>query len=148
MGSISHTDDMVGVAVALSKAYSGLGFDIALGVSVRPDLYRRILDDKELSQVKSNAVADVPTVIFSYTGSVFKAVIRQFLEPLDFQDTRMDISDGRFVAVCHRDGRFASVIPLGDCTAKIVVALSGHYSWSSQEFKSGINQFQPSIGPK
>ena len=59
VGSISHTADMAGVVVALSKAYSGIGFDIALGESVQPDLYRMILDDKELSQVKSNAVADV-----------------------------------------------------------------------------------------
>ncbi len=113
VGSISHTVDMAGVVVALSKAYSGIGFDIALGESVQPDLYRMILDDKELSQVKSNAVADVPTVIFSYTKSVFKAVIPQFLESLDFQDVRMDISDGRFVEVCHKDGRSASVISLG-----------------------------------
>ena len=41
------------------------GFDIALVESVQPDLYRMILDNKEQSQVKSNGVADVPTVTFS-----------------------------------------------------------------------------------
>ncbi len=113
VGSISHTDDHVGVALANSSDYAAIGLDLVVPRSVTPDLFRSILIEAERSQLSKDSPTDAATLIFSCKESVYKAVNPIVDEFLDFLDVRIELLDGKFQAHCKDEKRSATLIGKG-----------------------------------
>jgi len=105
VGSISHTDDIVGVALARAKDYVSVGFDIETGGSVKHDLFDMIMTDSEREYLDLKAKPELATHVFSCKESVYKAVYPIVGEFLEFRDLEVRIANGRFEAGCTADAR-------------------------------------------
>ena len=113
VGSISHTDNHVGVALAHCRDYVAVGLDLEVNCSVTPDLFKSILNDTERSQISGNPGTDSATLVFSCKESVYKAVNPTVNENLEFHDVRIELSNGQFQAHCERKKRSAGMIVNG-----------------------------------
>jgi len=113
VGSISHTDDNVGVALARVQDFISVGFDIEICGAVKPDLYDIILSDDEKKRINLDAEPDFATLVFGCKESVYKAVYPLVDEFLEFQDIQIEIADDRFSACCINDGRSRAYVAAG-----------------------------------
>lgn len=113
VGSISHTKDHVGVALAKSRDYAAIGLDIEAHRSVTPDLFNAVFIESEISQLSQNSCTDAATLIFSCKESVFKSVNPIVNEFLDFLDVRIELLDGQFQAQCKSEKRSAAFVARG-----------------------------------
>jgi 4'-phosphopantetheinyl transferase EntD len=113
-GSISHTNRHVGVALARTRHYVGVGLDLELRDSVAPNLFRSIVTEGELEQLPAQSPTEVATLLFSCKESVFKAVNPTVDEFLDFLDVRIELADGGFRACCSRARRSAEMVNGGE----------------------------------
>jgi len=105
VGSISHTDDRVGVALAQAKDYVSVGFDIESVGSVKRDLFDMVLTDNERENMDLTANPELATQVFSCKESVYKAVYPIIGKFLEFRDLEIRIADGHFEADCPADIR-------------------------------------------
>ena len=105
VGSISHTDDIVGVALARAQDYVSIGFDIEVGRAVKPELWDMVLTDDEKDNIDLNAEPELATLVFSCKESVYKAVYPLIGEFLEFRDIEISIVDDGFDVNCINNGR-------------------------------------------
>lgn len=110
VGSISHTRDLVGVALGRQRDYAGIGLDLEARNAVAQNLFHSILVDSEARGLSSGLREEEATVIFSCKEAVFKAVNPLVGEFLDFLDVLIELRDGAFVARCRNSLRSAEVI--------------------------------------
>lgn len=113
VGSISHTDDFVGIALARAQDYVSVGFDIEAGGAVRPELCDMFLTDDESYQIDLIADSELVTLIFSCKESVYKAVYPLVGEFLEFQDLEISIVDDGFEVSCVNEVRSSAYIRNG-----------------------------------
>ena len=113
VGSISHTDDIVGVALARAQDYVSVGFDIEAGQAVKPELCDMVLTDDERCHIDLNAEPELATLIFSCKESVYKAVYPLIGEFLEFQDLEISIANDGFEVSCINDVRSNAYIGNG-----------------------------------
>jgi 4'-phosphopantetheinyl transferase EntD len=110
VGSISHTRERVGVALARRGHYAAVGLDLEVRSAVTPNLFRSILSDSELRRLSTVSGAEEATLIFSCKEAVFKAVNPLCNEFLDFLDVTIELSESTFVAHCRDSLRSAEPI--------------------------------------
>jgi enterobactin synthetase component D len=120
VGSISHTHRYVGVALARTRNYLGLGLDLEVRNSVTPDLFESILVGSEMKQLSTRVQVELATVLFSCKEAIFKAVNPVFNEFIDFLDVEVDVSDGRFRARCSEARHSAEMVNGGEGYFEIV----------------------------
>jgi len=113
VGSISHTDDRVGVALARTKDYVSVGFDIESVGSVKRDLFDMVLTDSERDNMDVMVKPELATQVFSCKESVYKAVYPIVGKFLEFRDLEIRMADGRFEANCIADERSNNCIGNG-----------------------------------
>jgi len=113
VGSISHTDDIVGVALARTQDYVSVGFDIEAGRAVKPELFNMFLTDDESYHIDPIAESELATLIFSCKESVYKAVYPLVGEFLEFRDLEISITDDGFEVSCVNDVRSNAYIGSG-----------------------------------
>lgn len=113
VGSISHTNDTVGIALAKSHDYVSVGFDIETAGAVTTDLYDMVLTDGEKEYTDRNAGSDLATLIFCCKESVYKAVYPLVGEFLEFQDIEISLADDGFTVNCLNDRESNSYIQSG-----------------------------------
>ena len=100
-GSISHTDQWVGVVLANTCASTGVGLDIEQPGRLQDKLLPRVLTAHERLALAPSADA---TCWFACKEAVYKAVNPRYQEFLEFADVEIQISGERFSATC-RDHR-------------------------------------------
>ena len=110
VGSISHTGERVGVALAQRRDYAAVGLDLEVRRSVTAGLFRSIMLDSELDRLSTASPEEEVTLAFSCKEAVFKAVNPLCGEFLDFLDVSVELLDGEFVARCSESRRSAEVI--------------------------------------
>ena len=103
VGSISHTDDRVGVALARANNYLSLGFDIEARGAVTSELQEIVLTKGEKARIEGNSVPDFATLVFSCKESIYKAVFPLVGEFFEFHDIEIDLTDEGFTARCLND---------------------------------------------
>ena len=113
VGSISHTDDTAGVALARTRDYLSLGFDIEARGAVTAELRDMVLTKREQAQIESYSDPDFATLIFSCKESIYKAVYPLAGEFLEFHDIEINFADEGFTAECTGDRRSKSYIEGG-----------------------------------
>ena len=113
VGSISHTQDSVGIALARSQDYASVGFDIETGSAVTAELRNIILTQEEIERVCLDADSDLATLMFSCKESVYKAVFPLVGEFLEFQDIEINLAEDRFAVTCLNDRQSNSFIVTG-----------------------------------
>ena len=113
VGSISHTRERVGVALARKGDYAGVGLDLEVRNAVTPNLHGSILVDSELRRLGDAPGGEEATLIFSCKEAVFKAVNPLCGEFLDFLDVSIELSEGTFVAHCKDSLLSADLIGKG-----------------------------------
>ncbi len=113
VGSITHSDLLVAVAIAKRSDYGGIGIDIERECAV-PD---SVVDSVLLPVEKSAGAPDEnnahATRIFSCKEALYKAVYPRTHEFLDFQDVEVTIGDGTFTAQCAADKKAADLVAKG-----------------------------------
>lgn len=110
VGSISHTGDRVGVALARRGHYAAVGLDLEVRNAVTPNLFASILVDEEARRLPAATPGEEATLVFSCKEAVFKAVNPLCGEFLDFLDVSIELLDGTFVARCRASLRSAEPI--------------------------------------
>ena len=113
IGSISHTSDLVGAAVAYARDYRSIGFDLEAGHAVEPEICQTIMRDNELSKAADYPDRDLATVYFSCKEAVYKAVYPSVKEFLEFLDVEIAIGQGTFSATCGHRKRSADAVNSG-----------------------------------
>ncbi len=100
LGSISHTNEYVVVAVGYRRLIANLGIDIAEENSVDCDLRSEILSVAEISSDPQSTI-DL-TVSFSIKEAIFKSVFPVYLRYFEFTDIRIIRENTRFRAeICN-----------------------------------------------
>jgi 4'-phosphopantetheinyl transferase EntD len=110
VGSISHTRERVGVALARRGDYAAVGLDLEFRNAVTPNLFGSILIDSELRRLSAASGEEEATLIFSCKEAIFKAVNPLSGEFLDFLDVSIELLDGTFVGHCRDSLRSAELI--------------------------------------
>jgi 4'-phosphopantetheinyl transferase EntD len=110
VGSISHTGERVGVALARRRDYAAVGLDLEVRRSVTPNLFDSIMLDSERRRLPTASREEEATLIFSCKEAVFKAVYPVCGEFLDFLDVSIELLDGEFIARCRDSLRSAEMI--------------------------------------
>lgn len=110
VGSISHTRDRVGVALARRQDYAAVGLDLEIRKSVTRNLFGSILLESEMHRLPAASAEEEATLVFSCKEAVFKAVNPVCDEFLDFLDVSIELLDGAFVARCKDSLQSAEII--------------------------------------
>ena len=110
VGSISHTRERVGVALARRDHFAAIGLDLEVRSAVTPNLFSSILSESELRRLSPASGAEEATLIFSCKEAVFKAVNPLCGEFLDFLDVSIELTGSTFVANCRNSLRSAEPI--------------------------------------
>lgn len=113
VGSISHTGSHVGVALARSSDYAGIGLDLEARNSVKPELFKSVLTEPEQEHLSTRTQIEAATLLFSCKESIFKAANPVLNEFIDFLDVQIDIGDGQFRATCNSARRSAAMVNSG-----------------------------------
>jgi len=106
VGSISHSIDIAGAAVARDHVFAAVGLDIELIGAVGPELWPSILTARELQFIRhapSDRKAEISTLAFSAKEAVYKAQYPVTEAWLDFHDLEISTDNGGFRATLTRD---------------------------------------------
>lgn len=113
-GSITHTRDFCGVAVARKEVAASLGLDAERRDAVRRRLWERIATAAELEWLASLPAADavgMATLLFSAREAFYKCQFGLTREWLDFSDVSVSVGPGRFEVVPRRALAIEAVVP-------------------------------------
>lgn len=113
VGSISHSNRLVAVAVAGSAGHRGIGIDVEEECAVPGSVVDSVLSPREKKLVGKDAGNAEATRIFSCKEALYKAVYPRTHEFLDFLDVEIRIANGRFFADCVPGKRAAELIRTG-----------------------------------
>lgn len=113
VGSITHSDLLVAVAIASSSDYGGVGIDVERECAVPDSVVDSVLSAAEKSAAGPDENNAHATRVFSCKEALYKAVYPRTHEFLDFQDVEVSIGDGTFKAVCAADKKAADLIRNG-----------------------------------
>lgn len=113
VGSISHTSQFAGVAVASQSHFRSVGLDLESTGAVKHDLFPTIMSGSEIELITQKHDQDLATVLFSCKEAVFKAVFPIFEEYIDFLEVQISLGIGTFEATCNDGRRSASSINRG-----------------------------------
>lgn len=133
-GSITHTREWCGVAVALIRHVQGLGLDIEQPERMTRQIAERILIPKELGWIDHVAEGDGlrwATLFFSAKEAVYKALNPLTGAWIGFSDVRIipDMAGRTFsVALYHQDARVNDFAPL----------LQGRFSFECSYVAAGV----------
>ena len=127
IGSISHSKDTVGVALARTGSFLSLGFDLDSSAAATRDRRDLILTEDERARKKDPGTAELTTLTFSCKESVYKAVFPIAREFLDLRDIEISFSEGGYFAKCLKECRSRQLIENGkgflEVGAKLVLTL-------------------------
>jgi 4'-phosphopantetheinyl transferase EntD len=99
IGSITHTDDFVGAAVAARSALAGIGIDVECRGQVEPRLWKQIFTEAEirwLGTLPKTEQMDTATVIFSAKEAFYKCQYCLSRSWLGFHDVTLKVEAGEF----------------------------------------------------
>lgn len=113
VGSISHTESHVLVAVGASDDYCGLGVDIEKINSVEADLYESLFTHAEREFLQKSDDVNIATTLFSCKESVYKAVFPMCHEFLEFTDVEIELTERQYSARCVSAKESAELIQKG-----------------------------------
>ena len=113
VGSITHTNEYAGVAVASSEDYTGIGIDIEPKGSVEPSLINMLLTNSERTKYRNID----PTQIFCSKEAIYKLLHPLINEFIDFQDVEIQLDEKRT--------EFRAVSVSAICPQELVAAVRG-----------------------
>jgi 4'-phosphopantetheinyl transferase EntD len=113
VGSISHTNESVAVAVTRKEEFSSIGLDIETQLSVGEDLHSTILTENERRRVDLKLNPELATLAFCCKESFYKAAFPIASKFIEFHDVEVDFHDGRFEVNWLVDGPFRKVVMAG-----------------------------------
>ena len=98
IGSISHTDEKILIAISTSESCLCLGIDAEFEDSTPPELYSILFVTTEILLLKSGSV--ISTNVFCCKEAVYKAVFPRVREFFNFQDICIRITANSFSVQC------------------------------------------------
>lgn len=134
VGSITHCEGFVGVAVARRDQIQGLGLDAERADPLDPELVELICLPVEQDWMRTGAPRDATAwakLFFSAKEAVYKCLSRVCERPLDFHDVEIAVraSEGRFAV------RFSRDAPLAHVDTR---HLEGRFATSSRHVFTGV----------
>ena len=99
IGSITHTGDFVGAAVAARSALAGIGIDVECRGQVEPSLWKQVCTEAEirwLGTLPETEQMDMATVIFSAKEAFYKCQYCLSRSWLGFHDVTLKVDAGEF----------------------------------------------------
>jgi 4'-phosphopantetheinyl transferase EntD len=113
VGSISHSDRLVAVALSRSSVYRSIGIDVEREAAVPASIIRMIITPAERAAITSDDPVEAATVLFSCKESLYKAIYPCTHEFLDFHDVEIRVSGRQFAAECSAGKESAALIQRG-----------------------------------
>jgi 4'-phosphopantetheinyl transferase EntD len=113
VGSISHSDRLVAVALSRSSVYRSIGIDVERERAVPDSIVRMIVTPAEQASITSGDPVGAATVLFSCKESLYKAVYPCTHEFLDFHDVEIRLSGREFTAHCNAARESADLVNRG-----------------------------------
>lgn len=112
VGTISHTHDLCGAAVAREGAVWGVGLDVERAEPMEPGLTGRICTPAERAWLAARPEPEarrLSKAIFSVKEAVYKACFPHTRERWEFQDLEVELAPGceRFVALAPARSRLS-----------------------------------------
>jgi 4'-phosphopantetheinyl transferase EntD len=112
VGSISHSQELCGAAVARSEDYLGLGVDAELVRPLSPGVVQRICSTEEagmFSALSEDARAVAPLLVFSAKESIYKCLFPLVRTFFGFDAVHVTLGSGAFHALA-RDSSLTELV--------------------------------------
>lgn len=125
VGSISHTNEVCGVAVAHSRDITALGIDFESAVALKPNLWRHILTPDEQTKLAVWPEIErgrMAKIAFSAKEAIYKMQYPLTQTFLGFQEAEIDIGsdNGTNAGECRAHIRH-------DCARRFATPIKGRY---------------------
>ena len=105
VGSISHSDTIIVVAIAAKNDHLAIGIDVEPIAAVSNEIVSSILTDREVANARLADCKDFATIAFVCKEAFYKAVFPTQRESIGFHDVQVLLDEDSFRIQCNSRSR-------------------------------------------